>query len=201
LHLTGAPQQALIDAMRISFLAQVETARRAGACADYALFADATESLLSIDPRTELAVEVGAELRLGQVLRVMRSDLDTTCTKLAPSGRLKVRGRGKKGGETVVLAEEQRVAIASALAGYLPEFETQYDPEQKKTDFCLFIAGRLSGGTERPGPKQKRPITRSKALAGFHDLKRVAGVDPKPGRGWYGLRRVATDVALQYTSA
>jgi hypothetical protein len=141
--LTAAPQQALIDALRSGVLAQSETARRKGQCMDYALFPDTSDAMLTVDPRTELAVEVGAELRLGQVLRVMRSELDLTARDLAPYGtpygKLKVRGRGKKGGETIVLTLEQRAAIDRSLAGYLSDLEAQYDPENKKTDYCLFV--------------------------------------------------------------
>lgn len=42
-------------------------------------------------------------------------------------------------------------------------------------------------------------LTRSRALEKFHELERVAGVTPVPDRGWYGLRRVATDLAPTFT--
>ena len=32
----------------------------------------------------------------------------------------------------------------------------------------------------------------------FHDLERIAGVEPAPGRGWYGIRRRATDIYEDY---
>jgi hypothetical protein len=32
----------------------------------------------------------------------------------------------------------------------------------------------------------------------FHELERIAKVEPVPGRGWYGIRRKATDVYEDY---
>jgi hypothetical protein len=29
----------------------------------------------------------------------------------------------------------------------------------------------------------------------FHEVERLAGIEPVPGRGWYGVRRSATDFA------
>ena len=34
----------------------------------------------------------------------------------------------------------------------------------------------------------------------FHALERVAEVEPVDGRGWYGVRRIATDVFEDYES-
>lgn len=183
LHLTGAPQQALVNALRRGFLATAERARRTGECSDYALFPDATEALLTIDPRTELAVELGAELRLGQVLRAMRSDFDPTSTALAPYGKLRVRGRGKKAGETVVLTAEQRAALDRSLAGYLSELEAQYDPEHKKTDYCLFVAGVLAGGRQSLVRNRSSPSRAPRPSRTFTPSSASPASNPSPAAG------------------
>lgn len=41
---------------------------------------------------------------------------------------------------------------------------------------------------------------RTTVLEFFRELEQLAGVESQPGRGWYGLRRKATDVARRYTS-
>jgi hypothetical protein len=43
-----------------------------------------------------------------------------------------------------------------------------------------------------------RPLTRDAALGMFRELERIAGVISVHGRGWDGVRRVATDIAEDY---
>lgn len=39
------------------------------------------------------------------------------------------------------------------------------------------------------------PLTRDAALKMFHQLEEIAEVTSVKGRGWYGVRRIATDAA------
>jgi len=52
-------------------------------------------------------------------------------------------------------------------------------------------------GVERP---RRAPITRDAMRKALHGLEAAAGVRWVDGRGWYGMRRVATDAAPNYTS-
>lgn len=143
-----------------------------------------------VDPRLGLALELGAELRLGQVLRVRRSDLDLA------TGMLRVRGSGKKAGALVKLIPSQLVAVRGALAGYLAPLEALGG------DYPLFPAGQLTGGRTdqatavcRPTMGKAKPIARTAVLGWFHDAELLAEVPEVKGRGWYGLRRVNVDEA------
>jgi hypothetical protein len=72
-----------------------------------------------VDPRIALAVELGAEARLGQVRRLRRKVVDLSPIGAFGRGRITVHGSGKKLGLTRDLTPEERAAIDRALAGYL----------------------------------------------------------------------------------
>jgi integrase len=143
-----------------------------------------------VDPRLALALQLGAELRLGQVLRVRRSDVDLD------AGMLRVRGKGKKGGQLVKLIPTQLDTLRWAVAGFLAPLEAL------GTDYPLLPAGQLTGGrkTDATPVCRKEQATggsvgRRTALAWFHEAEAVAGVPSIPGRGWVGLRRGGVDGA------
>lgn len=154
-----------------------------------------------VDPRFALAFDLGGEQRMGQVLRCQRSQLELPAVDHArlrelPAGQLglaRIRGSGKKSAMPVVLTADQRVAIEAALMGYLADFELAWRSGQI-ADYPLFPAGRFKKGKARV-VAGARPLTRDAALKMFYELEQVAGVSHIPGRGWYGVRRVATDLA------
>jgi integrase len=170
-----------------------------------------------VDPRIALAIELGAEARLGQVARLMRSDLDLSEVGAFGLGRVVVHGAGKKLGVTRDLTPEERAAIDRALAGYLRPLEEAYR-EGLRDDYPMFPSGRLrydiapSRWPRRPDPDRaaEGPVRRAKTSVSdepigkrglldlFHELERVAEVPPVKGRGWYGIRRKATDVYEDY---
>jgi hypothetical protein len=167
----------------------------------------------AVDPRIALAVELGAEARLGQVSRLKRSDVDLSAVGAFALGRVVVRGSGKKFGVTRDLTPEERAAIDRGLNGYLSILEDAYQ-NALRADYPIFPAGRLRYDTAPSRiPRRKvaaPPVRRAKLSVSdkhidkrtlndlFHDLERVAGVEPVPGRGWYGIRRRATDVYEDY---
>lgn len=163
-----------------------------------AIFVVLDSALKVVDPRIGLAIELGAELRVGQVLRVMRSAVILDRTKHAPHGRVVITGSGRKHGETVHLTARQRQEVDNALAGYLRHYEGAYG-QGTISDYPVFPGKRLVRGTARVREHPKR-LNRRTALDMFHDLERAAGITPQSGRGWYGLRRQATDLAPTYTS-
>src|SRR5690606_23417397 len=87
-----------------------------------------------------------------------------------------------------------------------------------RDDYPIFPAGRLkydippsrrprrsrgdfpeSDSIRRAKPTvSDQPIGKSALTDLFHALERIAGVEPIPGRGWYGIRRKATDVYEDY---
>jgi integrase len=148
-------------------------------------------ALPKADPRIRLAIELAAEARLGQALRCMRSNLDLSEIGGDKLGRFTIPDSVKKMGVTIDLSPSMRATVDESLAGYLSELEKTY--QRSGTDYPLFPANRLVKNVARG--TSIAPIGKSGALALFHDLERAAGITPVPGRGWYGLRRIASDLA------
>lgn len=147
----------------------------------------------AVDPRFHLLLFLGAELRLGQVARALRTDLSTE----GDEWTLEVRGRGKKRGTLVVLTETQRAVVASALTtGYLSRLE------RERADYPLFPAGQLKGarkygaGMADATNADKGPVSRRPLGYWLTDAEHLAGIEHVPGRLAYGIRRVATDGAI-----
>ncbi|HEY4129391.1 MAG TPA: hypothetical protein VGM50_02185 [Gemmatimonadaceae bacterium] len=166
-----------------------------------------------VDPRIRLAIEIAAECRTGQVLRCTRRML--TITDAPPSeydalpagslGQIVIPGAGKKHGETVVLTPEQRRAVDDALSGYLANYDVAWRAEEID-DYFLFPgkamrmlddSGRRWARRVRAGVKA---LTRDGARVLFLRLEVIAKVGHVPGRGWYGLRRQAADMAETATN-
>lgn len=152
-----------------------------------------------VDPRWALLLSLGAEYRLGQVKRVRRSDvhLDT--------GRVLVRGSGKKRGTVIVLTKGQRAQLEAALGagGYLEGLEQAYQ-RKKVTDYPLFPGLRLPAKDGAPFTRvehAERPELDNTQLRAWmlrtEKKARVNGkkIEHEAGRGWYGLRRAAVDAA------
>lgn len=148
-----------------------------------------------VDPRLELALALGAELRLGQVIRGRRPDIDLEHATFT------VYGRGHKQGEVVKLTGGQmRVIMHHLEHGYLRELEKQ------APDYALFPAGSLIGARPKD-PEKADPhatvrkhlnassITRASLDGWFHDAERLAEVPVIKGRAAYGLRRQSVDAA------
>ena len=166
-----------------------------------------------VDPRIRLAIELAAECRTGQVLRCTRTMLVLTGVGPAeyesvPSGALgqiEIPGAGKKHGEVVVFTPEQRRAVDDALSGYLANYEAAWLAGDLK-DYCLFPGSRMRM-LDRTGRRWTRrvrlsakPLSRDGARAAFQELERIARVPYVRGRGWYGLRRIAADMAETETT-
>lgn len=144
-----------------------------------------------VDPRLELALTMGAELRLGQVIRARRTDYDRAHRTFT------VGGKGHKRGELVKLTDGQvRVIEHHLTTGYLRELEA------KAADYSLFPAGQLAGGRKMADPRatvtrhlEAKPVDRSVLDDWFHEAEDLAGVTKVKGRGAYGLKRQAVDAA------
>lgn len=166
-----------------------------------------------VDPRIRLAIELAAECRTGQVLRCTRrmlalTEVDPSDYEKLPAGSLGqvvIPGAGKKHGEIVVLTPEQRRAVDDALLGYLANFESAWLAKEID-DYWLFPGSRMRMLDEsgrrwvrrvRAGVKA---LSRDGARQAFRELEVIAKVDHIPGRGWYGLRRQAADMAETATT-
>ncbi len=154
-----------------------------------------------VDPRWALLLEVGAEYRLGQVVRMMRSHVDLA------AGTVRVPGRGKKKGAMVQLTAGQLSRLRSALEkGYLAGLEDAFSGNHVE-DYPLFPGMHLPRDSDGNPTTTARHATRSylgsRALRDWlNKTEELARVDGKPiehvgGRGWYGLRRVAVDAAKE----
>jgi hypothetical protein len=166
-----------------------------------------------VDPRIALALELGAEARLGQVRRLMRSHVDLSPLGAFALGRVVVHGSGKKLGVMRDLTPEERAAIDRALGGYLKPLEEAYQ-NGLRDDYPMFPGGRLKydiAPSRVPRRKAVGAPTRRAKLSSsntpmdkrtlndlFHALERIAKIDPVAGRGWYGIRRRAADVYEDY---
>lgn len=140
-----------------------------------------------VDPRFGLLLSLGAELRLGQVVRCRRSDLDLDARTL------RVPTSGKKRGVVEKLTMGQMAAIEAALGGYLRTLETALP------DYPLFPQGQMPGGRsgEPVADPQRhgtaRPLDRKTLREWFLEAEERAGVPHVPRRGAYGVRRLAVD--------
>jgi hypothetical protein len=154
----------------------------------------------SVDPRFSLAFQLGGEQRIGQILKCKRSDLELTPFDMKSSsgnparfGILRVPSAGWKLASPVMFGFEDRKCVDAALAGYLSLFEEQWR-NGSIDDYPLFPAGRLKKGKAKLSSRPT-PLTRDAARKMFQALERIAGVAHVPGRGWYGVRRIAADIA------
>lgn len=143
-----------------------------------------------VDPRFDLAMALGAELRIGQVIRCTRTDLDLEHETLT------VRGKGQKRGVVEKLtAGQMRVVRSHLFEGYLRELE------KGLPDYPLFPAGQMPGGRSgkavatvaRHGTAPA--VDRSVIDGWFHEAERLAEVPVVKGRAAYGLRRAGVDAA------
>jgi hypothetical protein len=76
--------------------------------------------------------------------------------------------------------------------GYLSDFEDWYRMGKVK-DYPLFPKGRFREGVATI--RQLSPITRDGLRGWFQDYEAKLGIPHVPGRGWYGVRRQAADLA------
>jgi len=142
-----------------------------------------------IDPRFGLLLALGAELRLGQVRRAWRSDLDIEAAKFV------VRGTGKKRGATVFLTEEQVAAVREAIGtGYLRVLE------ELGPDYRLFPRGKIRGSSKGDPVatmtmSDRGPVGPTATLKWILKAEKLAGIQHVKGRATYGLRRQGVDAA------
>lgn len=216
-YVLDARQRELMAGAISGYLRLLEGARVSGAITDYPLFpsgplldgmvsASATESLslghtsvLSVDERFELAFELGGEQRMGQVIRSTRKKLtipgvDRRATIRTPTfGALEPPPARKKATELIAFTESQLARVLDVLEhGYLREYEAAYRAG-RIDDYALFPAERMIRGLAKWRAEAK-PLSRDAALKMFHRLEAVAGVESMEGRGWYGVRRIASDL-------
>ena len=151
------------------------------------------------DPRLRLAVVGlgGGELRLGQVARTRRSNLDLTLGRgVHGLGTVRVLGRGRKQGVEVSLDAPARRAVEEALVeGFLSILEGAYR-EGAIDDYPLVPGGPMSDGKVPLAPASTRPISPSTLRRMYRAWERMAGVPTKEGRGWHAYRRAAVDAAV-----
>jgi hypothetical protein len=147
------------------------------------------------DERYGLLYDVGAEGRLGQVARSMRSQLNLT------EGTLTVTGSGKKKGIVIVLTEAQRENIRRVLGeGYLAGLETAYAAKEI-ADYPLFPGGHFSRHKDtgrlvsRAEYATRAPVNRTAWREWHREAERLAEIPRLKGRGPYGSRRAGVDAA------
>jgi hypothetical protein len=146
------------------------------------------------DPRFRLLFVLGAEYRLGQVVRSWRSDLDVD------AGTFTVHGAGKKKGETIDLTPSSCSHRDRGARGRAQALEDRRVAGEL-ADYPLFPAGHVrtakAGGWELG--KLDEPL-RSASREWVHKQFRLvedrAAVKHVDFRGAYGIRRVALDAAL-----
>jgi hypothetical protein len=163
------------------------------------------------DRRLRFLLELAAELRVGQARlatrRCLRLPGDPHLEEALPDGSIgecRVRGNERKPGETLHLTPEQRAVTDEALATYLANYERAWRAGEIQ-DYQLFPGGKMSSrpdGTvwaRRVRPSVK-PISRDGLRQLFRQLEEIAEVEHVEGRGWYGLRRIATDLTHEATT-
>lgn len=156
-------------------------------------------TMVRADPRLRLAFELGGEGRLGQVTRSTRSHLRLgDGAGVLGFGHFKLHGRGTKSGVDVDLDQQQRAVVEHELStGFLAEFEAGYQAG-KFDDYLLLPGGRLVLGRARADSEVPMDDRTLNDL--WRKLEKLAGVDYVPARGFYGYRRIATDIAEDLTN-
>ncbi len=149
------------------------------------------------DPRLRHAFELAGEGRLGQLTRTRRSDLKLAAgAGIMGLGFYQVEGRGTKPGFDVDLDEVQRALTDNVLnSGYLADLEVGYRTGSV-SDYWLFPGGRLVVGRSRDDvqvPMDERTLNDL-----WLQLEVLADVPHFVGRGHYGYRRLATDIAEDF---
>lgn len=168
---------------------------------------------IQVDPRGALLLALGAEQRLGQVRRAMRSDLTLPAIdwavvnklkddKLAEVefGELRVFGAGRKGGTTIALTKGQRVMVDIYVNGLVAGLELSFT--EASIDYPVFPAGKLMGrlrGTPELSEKMdlEKSVSRQWVQKTFRAIEVKADVKHVRGRATYGLRRQSVDAAIE----
>lgn len=147
------------------------------------------------DERYGLLYDLGAEGRLGQVARAMRSHLDTE------TGRLRVIGRGKKQGTVIVCTAAQKANVARVLeTGYLAGLEAAYQAGTI-ADYPLFPGGHFARDKDtghlvsRAAYATRAPVDRTAWRKWHERAEALAEIPHVEGRGPYGSRRAGVDAA------
>jgi hypothetical protein len=146
-----------------------------------------------VDARYGLLVALGAELRLGQVVRAQRRDLS-----LEGNGQLRIRGAGLKRGTVMVLTPGQRASVDAAMApgGYLHGLEQALQAGTIETYplFPGFHLPMVDGVPVTAARHASRGSLDRTTLRQWHlRTEEVAEIPHVEGRGWYALRRAAVD--------
>jgi hypothetical protein len=77
-------------------------------------------------------------------------------------------------------------------AGYLRDFEVYFQATRLR-NYPLFPTGRFKKGLATE--KQLRPVTKDGLRGWFQEYEQRLGIPHVSGRGWYGVRRTASDLA------
>lgn len=152
-------------------------------------------------PLAELGLELGSNLRDGQVSRSKRSNLDLAPVGAFECGTFEVVGPENKPGAFNDLTPEQRAVIDKLIApdGLLGLLEAAYQAGEI-SDYSLFPQNALSyPDGQVPADAGEKPVDPRTMIRHFHDLEEIAGVTHVPGRAWYGVRRRMTDIKPRYT--
>lgn len=156
-------------------------------------------ALERVDARLALAVLAlgGGELRLGQVVRTRRSDLDLTLgSGVFGLGTAHVLGSERKLGVVLSLDAPARRAVEDALLdGHICVLEAAYRNGAIE-DYPLVPGGPMIEGKIPLGPAAARPISPSTLRRLYRTWERLARVPTKPGRGWHACRRASVDAAV-----
>jgi hypothetical protein len=139
-----------------------------------------------VDPRLGMLIELGAELRIGQVRRGRRSDIFAHGGHAI--GGVVIHGRGKKRGETFFFTDRQRAYVEAAMRdGYLSDLEDAYQAGTIE-DYYLAPGEFLARGKAQL--KNANALISKKGLTKWWlSLEQAAVVEHVKGRLWYGERR------------
>lgn len=147
------------------------------------------------DERYGLLYDVGAEGRLGQVARAMRTHLNLA------AGTLTIIGKGKKKGTVIELTAAQLANVQRVLtAGYLAGLEAAY-AANAIADYPLFPGGHFARSKDtgrlvsRAEYATRAPVDRTAWRKWHERAEELAEIPHVKGRGPYGSRRAGVDAA------
>lgn len=145
------------------------------------------DTVFELEPRMQLLYDLFAEKRLGQCIRLMRSqiavDAETPGVML-----ITIPNSGRKRGFTMMLCPVQLESLALAMTvGYLRELEAAYRAGTI-TDYPIFPGGKLKDGcSPLAGAKSTKPMHRRTVAKYCARLERMVGFAPQ----WTEAERAA----------
>lgn len=201
-HTPIAPAAAqLVQHLLLTHYAEAEAQYQEGGT-DYPLFhgwtwdglaltPDAAATFIDVDPRLLLLLEIGAEARWEQQIRLSRRDL-LTCGATFLTSEVGL-GENKRSGTRPLSASAIEALGFELEYGYLTELELAYR-RGEISDYPLFVGKEFKSGVAPWRGEALAPLHEDVLKTWNRKLEKALGITPVDGLGFRGWRRRLADV-------